>query len=147
MRFWDASAIVPLLVSQQKTAAAASLRRQDPDMAVWWGTIVECHSAIARVLRDRAIDRSGAARGIERLSAIAAEWTEVEPSVGLRDAACRLLRAHPLHAADALQLAAALRLADETGDRMEMICFDDRLADAARLERVMVIDDQKGSRP
>jgi predicted nucleic acid-binding protein len=91
-------------------------------------------------LRQNAIDRAGAARGIERLSHIESQWLEVEPSVAVRDEACRLLRAHPLRAADALQLAAALRLSDEIGDRVAMICFDARLADAARLEQLPIVD-------
>jgi len=67
----------------------------------------------------------------------------VEPSAAVRDSACRLLRAHPLRAADALQLAAALRLSDELGEPVQIICFDDRLADAARSERLRVIAGEK----
>jgi predicted nucleic acid-binding protein len=140
VRFWDASAVVPLLIQQQRTTFASRLWGADPEVAVWWGTRVECHSAIARTLRQNAIDRAGAARGIERLSHIESQWLEVEPSVAVRDEACRLLRAHPLRAADALQLAAALRLSDEIGDRVAMICFDARLADAARLEQLPIVD-------
>lgn len=140
MRFWDASAVVPLLIQQQRTAFATRLWGADPEVAVWWGTRVECHSAIARTLRQHAIDRAGAAHGIERLSRIEAQWLEIEPSVALRDEACRLLRAHPLRAADALQLAAALRLAGEIGEQVTMICFDTRLAEAARLEQLPIVE-------
>jgi hypothetical protein len=143
VRFWDASAVVPLLIEQKQTGAARKLRGADPEMAVWWGTIVECHSAIARMLRQQAIDRTGAARGIERLRDIAAEWLEVEPSIGVRKEAWRLLLAHPLRAADALQLAAALSLSDEMSVRVEMICFDDRLGQAARFEQLPVIPYEK----
>ena len=57
MRFWDASAVVPLLFEQKQTGVARKLHGADPEMAVWWGTTVECHSAIARMLRQQAIDR------------------------------------------------------------------------------------------
>ena len=144
MRFWDASAVVPLLIEQKRTGAARRLHGADPEMAVWWGTTVECHSAIARMLRQQAIDRNGAAQGMERLRDIGSEWLEVEPSTRIRNEACRLLLAHPLRAADALQLAAVLDLSHEIGDRMQMICFDDRLVEAARFEHLPVVAHEKG---
>lgn len=146
MKFWDTSAVVPLLVEQEQTVFASSVRNGDPEMTVWWGTLVECHSAIARLLRQRGIDRPGAARAIARLGEIASQWLEVEPSGGVRITACRLLRAHPLRAADALQLAAALNVSEEIGDRVALICFDDRLADAARLEQLPVIRNARDPR-
>jgi predicted nucleic acid-binding protein len=109
-------------------------------MSVWWGTLVECSSALARLLRDGLIQRRNAALGLQRLREFEAEWIEVEPGVAVRDGACRLLRAHPLHAADALQLAAAIRLSEEFGEPVEIVCFDSRLADAARAESLRVID-------
>src|SRR5262245_6779474 len=143
MKFWDASAVVPLLVRQTQTSFVTGLRAAEPLFSVWWGTVVECASAIARLLRDGAIERRDAALALERLREFEAEWVEVEPSSAVRDSACRLLRAHPLRAADALQLAAALRLSDELGEPVQIVCFDDRLADAARAERLRVIAGEK----
>lgn len=143
MKFWDASAIVPLLVTQPRSAESQQLRRDDPEMAVWWGSSVECTSAITRLLREGALDRTGAANAFERLHAIEEEWFELEPSVELREQACQLLRAHPLGASDALQLASALRLANDLGERLSMVCYDRRLADAARTERVVVIEKER----
>jgi hypothetical protein len=57
----------------------------------------------------------------------------------LCDVALRLLRNHPLRAADALQLAAALIASEETPQTLEFICLDDRLALAARREGFTVI--------
>lgn len=139
MRFWDSSAIVPLLVTQRQSAEAKALRDADAAMAVWWGSRLECTSALSRLLRDGAIDRSGSALAFERLHALEIEWFEVEPSAGLREEADQLLRAHPLRASDALQLASVLKLAGEAGERVPMVCYDRRLADAARAERIVVI--------
>ena len=50
MRFWDTSAIVPLILDE--SAAAPVDRSYDDSMIVWWGTIIEATSAIAR--RERA---------------------------------------------------------------------------------------------
>ncbi|MGH9465863.1 MAG: PIN domain-containing protein [Terriglobales bacterium] len=60
-------------------------------------------------------------------------WGEVEPSEDVRAEAVRLLRAHPLGAADALQLAAACTAATRV-THLEFISFDERLAEAARQE-------------
>ena len=38
MRFWDTSALVPLLLEQKTTAEVEEYLAQDPDMAAWWGT-------------------------------------------------------------------------------------------------------------
>ena len=92
MRFWDASAVVPLLFEQKQTGVARKLHGADPEMAVWWGTTVECHSAIARMLRQQAIDRNGAAQGMERLHELETEWLEVEPSTGIRNRNCLNIR-------------------------------------------------------
>lgn len=108
-------------------------------MAVWWGSVVECTSALTRLLREGAIDRTGVATAFEFLRVIEREWFQIEPSEGLREQACLLLRAHPLRASDALVLASALRLANDRGELPSMVCYDRRLADAARAERIPVI--------
>ena len=100
---------------------------------------MECTSALARLLREDKIERRDAASGLERLRHFENEWAEVEPSMAVRDGACRLLRAHPLRAAGALQLSAALHVSKELGETLEMVCFDDRLADAARSERLRIL--------
>ena len=68
MRFWDASAIVPLLVIEVTTESAQSVAAQHPAMSVWWATEVECASAIARLERDGTIDDTGMAQAFERLN-------------------------------------------------------------------------------
>ena len=50
MGFWDASALTLLCVHQNASAQAhAYLRKLSP--VVWWGSIVEIHSAISRLTR------------------------------------------------------------------------------------------------
>ena len=56
MKFWDASAIVPLLVGEPATKPLQALASRDPVVLVWWGTEVECASAIERLERDAALD-------------------------------------------------------------------------------------------
>ena len=140
MRFWDASAIVPLLITEATTRRLQALAEQDSDMLVWWGSKVECVSALARLERDTALDPRAAVRAFGRLEQLAAGWHEIDPSDILREAAARFLRVHPLKAADALQLAAAFTVAEQRPASLEMLTLDDRLAGAARKEGFAVID-------
>ena len=45
MKFWDASAIVPLLVTEELTRRLQAVAVKDSAMLVWWGSAVECISA------------------------------------------------------------------------------------------------------
>lgn len=42
MRFWDSSAIMPLLVAEATTQSIQKTAQRDPAMVVWWGSRVEC---------------------------------------------------------------------------------------------------------
>lgn len=134
MRFWDASAVVPLLVHEVASGDFATLARQDQPLVVWWGTPVECASALSRLGRGGAIPDADADRALDLLRVLAEAWTEVLPSDQVRALAIRLLRVHPLRAADALQLAAALVWAEGAPAGREIVTRDDRLAGAARKE-------------
>jgi predicted nucleic acid-binding protein len=140
VKFWDASAIVPLLVAESATRSMQTLARRDPDMLAWWGSRVECASALARLERDALLDRKDAALAFDRLKQLADAWHEVEPSEILRENALRFLRVHPLRAADALQLAAAFVAAERRPSSLEVVTLDERLADAARKEGFELIE-------
>ena len=140
MRFWDASAIVPLLVAEASTPRLQALAASDPDMLVWWGSRLECVSALARLEREAALDPQGVMLSIERLRQLAAGWHEVDPMDIVRETATRLLRVHPLRAADALQLAAAFIAAEQRPASLELLTLDERLASAAQKEGFVVID-------
>ena len=140
MKFWDASAIVPLLMAESSTKPLQALAAGDPAMLVWWATAVECASAIARLERDGGLDQSLATQAFDRLKHLASAWHEVDPSDSVREAAVRFLRVHPLRAADALQLAAAFVAAERRPSSLEVVTLDDRLAIAARKEGFALIE-------
>ena len=140
MKFWDASAIVPLLLTEASTRYLQALAVKDPDILVWWGTEVECASAIARLERDGDLDEATVVRAFERLKQVAGGWHEVDPTDAVREAAVRFVRVHPLRAADSLQLAAAFVAAERRPASLELITLDDRLAGAARKEGFAVVD-------
>lgn len=139
MKFWDASAIVPLMVSEQASSPLLDLLEQDPVMVVWWGTPVECVSAIARREREAALTVAEASAALERLRSLVVEWNEVQPVDSLRGTAQRLLRVHPLRASDSLQLAAAILAAEHEPAALEFVCLDERLNDAASREGFRVV--------
>jgi predicted nucleic acid-binding protein len=139
MRFWDASAIVPLLVLEPSSDLLLDLLERDPVMVVWWGAPVECTSAIARRERDGALTVADATTALERLRAVAAGWHEVLPVDQVRSTAQRLLRVHPLRSADSLQLAAAIVAAEHEPPTLEFVSLDERLHDAASREGFRIV--------
>jgi predicted nucleic acid-binding protein len=139
VRFWDASAVVPLLVKQAFSAAMERSLAEDPEVIVWWGTSVECYSALSRLARDGQLDRHEQTAAERRLAEFRQTWDEVMPTDAVRRSAERLLRLHPLRSGDALQLAAALAAAGHEPERMEILCLDTRLSEAARREGFAVI--------
>jgi uncharacterized protein len=140
MRFWDSSALVPLLAAEAASRPVRALYLRDSEPVVWWATPVECASAIARLEREGALTATDAAVAFARLDALAASWLQVEPSDEIREAARRLLRVHPLRAADALQLAAAFVAAERRPPSMTFLTLDDRLRAAAGREGFALAD-------
>ena len=131
MRFWDASAIVPLCCTQEATAIVERLGRADATFVVWWGSPVECVSAFARLCRAGGLTADELASTIGVLRVLRDAWTEVMPGDPVRERAERLLRTHPLRAADALQLAAALVWASDQPAGNIVVTLDERLRTAA----------------
>lgn len=138
MRYWDSSALVSLLVDEPGSQSRQETLRQDAGVVTWWGSRVECASALTRLHRENALDDAGFETSLERLRTLAAGWSEVRPLDRVRRRAIRLLRVHPLRAADALQLAAALVAATEEPADLELVCGDARLSAAARQEGFVV---------
>jgi predicted nucleic acid-binding protein len=134
VRFWDSSAVVPLLVHEPATDRVLALLESDPDMLVWWGTPVECISAVARREREGTFPAAGVSEAARRLRALEKTWQEVLPADLVRTTAQRLLRVHPLRAADSLQLAAAVVAAEHDPASLVFVTLDERLRDAAARE-------------
>jgi uncharacterized protein len=140
MRFWDASAIVPLLMSEATTTPLQRLAAANREMLVWWATEVECASAIARLERDGMLSQHAVTEAFDTLRRLTDGWHEVDPSNSVRETAVRFLRVHSLRAADALQLAAAFVAAERRPSSLEIITLDERLAAAARKEGFVLIE-------
>lgn len=134
MRYWDDSAIVPLLVLEPRTGDVRTALAEDAGIVTWSGTRIECTSAIERLERAAALTPRQAAEAIEVLQTIASGWNEILPAESVRETACRLLRVHTLRAADAMQLAAAIVMAGGRTANAGFLACDDRLRQAASRE-------------
>ena len=134
MRYWDSSALIPLLVTEEASGAMEALRRDDPAIVTWWGTSVECVSALARLERDGALPAVDVRSALERLRQASHGWVEVPATDDVREQAIRLLRGHRLRAADALQLAAAVVASDFQASTLEFVSLDARQREAAERE-------------
>lgn len=139
MRFWDTSALVPLVVEEATSQDARRAFADDSEIVVWWGTSVECCSAIARAERDARIDQPGITEALIGLGVLQGGWLQMDATARLREIAERLTRIHPLRAADALQLAAATLAAEGQPASLPFVTLDDRLAIAADREGFRVI--------
>ncbi len=134
MKFWDASAIVPLIVDEPARERLLALVEADPVMFVWWGTPFELVSALSRREREGTLSPAMTAAAVDRVRRLERSWQQVVPSDLLRLRAQRLLRVHPFRAADSLQLAAALGIAGDDPASVSVVALDQRLLDAAQRE-------------
>jgi predicted nucleic acid-binding protein len=134
VRFWDTSAVIPLVIDEPESHRAKRLADDDPAIVAWWATRTECMSALARLRRDGVVSANDETRTKRLLLRLAAEWTEIAPGSRLRERAERVLAVHPLRAGDAFQLAAALLWARGKTSRRELVSFDTRLREAASRE-------------
>jgi len=137
--FWDSSAVIPVLIAEARSAEMVTLLSSDRAPAVWWGGPVECQSSLHRRRREEVLTPAALAEALARLERLAEDVDVVAPTARLRERAGRALAAHPLRAADALQLAAALVWADDTPAGEAFVCLDDRLREAAGREGFQVL--------
>jgi predicted nucleic acid-binding protein len=134
MKFWDSSALTPLLVTEDNSLLRESQLKEDPVVVVWYGTLAEIESALCRRKREGNISREDEVKARVRLSVLVQSWIEVQPTAAVRERALRLLRTHPLRAAGAFQLAASLVVCQERTRGFVFLTGDRRLRDAAEAE-------------
>jgi uncharacterized protein len=134
VRFWDTSALIPLIIDEPWTPNARTWLEADPELVLWWGASIECLSALARSLRESRITPADHDAGRKAVEAFRDGAFEILAGEAVRARAGRLLGRHPLRAADALHLAAALTWCLERPSGSEFVCLDQRLRQAARAE-------------
>ncbi len=134
MKFWDSSAVVPLLVRQAASARVDEWFEADTRIALWTLTPVEITSALWRLVRDGAVREADAQAAELRAQQLADASHTVTDVDSVKAIARRVLRVHALRAGDALQLAAAMVWAGGRPAGRTLVTLDDRLAASARRE-------------
>lgn len=144
MRFWDSSALVPLVIRQAGSAQVERWLAEDREVVTWTLTSVEVVSALRRLVRDRTLLERAAQHAEDVAGEILQHTHVVTDLERVKGIANRLLRFHPLRAADALQLGAALAWADGQPSGLVLHTFDERLATAASREGFRVVPEASG---
>jgi len=134
VRFWDTSAVVPLVVRQSASARADRWYVDDPDVAIWTLTTIEITSALWRLRREQALTEDDVRAAESRAEELASGSFIVADVDSVKPLAVRLLRVHALRTADALQLGAALVWSGGRPQGKTLHTLDERLALAARRE-------------
>lgn len=138
MRFWDSSAIVPLLVAEEPTADARRLLSEDQSILASHLTPVEVSSALWRRRHADELTSDGHEEAEQIFAEISRRWREIAHAPEIVTLALDLLSRHSLRSMDALQLAAAL-FASGTTARLTIVTFDRRFAAAARAEGFAIL--------
>lgn len=131
--------MLPLCLEEPHSGQLTELIADDPHVVVWWGTVVECASAVARLQREGHLDINQERQVNGILRALAEEWTEIQPSEVVRRSGIRLLRLHPLRAADAFQLAAAEIWTGGSPEGFGLVSLDHRLREAGAVEGFLIL--------
>lgn len=139
MKFWDSSAIVPLIIQEEQSKLCENLLKEDSQILVWTYTATEVLSALFRKYREGKLSDQELLIPQEKLNQLESSWSEVLPKESIKLRAHRLLATHSLRAADALQLAAALVAFRDQPEEKHFITFDQNLVKAARQEGFKVM--------
>jgi hypothetical protein len=116
-------------------STTAVVRRLVPGGIVTWSlSAVEIGTAIERRCREGHLTDAQRMMARSALAELAAAWTEISALGPVRERALRLVATHPLRAADAMQLAAALVAVGDRSPGHAFVCFDGRLREAAARE-------------
>lgn len=139
MRFWDSSALLPVFVAETTSPRVRRWLADDPLVIVWTLTRVELLSALARRRREQSASEAALSRARREALAAWERWTEITAVEAVRGHAERLVETHPLRAADALQLGAAVVASGGRPSGFEFVTLDDRQAEAATREGFRVL--------
>lgn len=139
VRFWDSSALVPLIVTQAASSQVDRWLSEDPELALWTLTPVELTSGLRRLVREGVLAERDANTAEARVDELVETGHVVVNIETVKSQARRLLRLHSLRAADAMQLGAALEWAGGRPTGRTFVTLDAHLGRAAAREGFRVI--------
>lgn len=139
MKFWDTAALVPLVIDEPSTENMRRLLASDREVVVWMLTPVELFSTMSRLGRSTPALDDLLPTVRADISDFLAACTTVTDVDGVRRRAERLVGLHPLSAADAMQLGAALVASGDRPETLEFVTLDRVLARSAQLQGFRVL--------
>ena len=131
--------MVPLVCLEPTSQEVLQWYREDPQLLVWAFTSTEVLSALYRRFREGCLTPKELSDCCQHVQMLRQDWSEVGAVELVKQRAERLLRVHPLRAADALQLGAALLATQEQPQGIEFVSYDQNLAVAAHKEGFAVL--------
>jgi predicted nucleic acid-binding protein len=134
MRFWDSSALIPLLIREAESEQMRGLLAADTEIIVSVITSIEVQSALWRRRHHGELAADQHAIAESTFATLSASWSEIDDIFAARQLALDLIARHVLRAADALQLAAALIACAADPATLSFVTLDRNLALAARAE-------------
>lgn len=139
MRFWDSSALVTLIIEQEKSKELREFLNKNSEILAWWGSEAECFGALCRLQREGCLSKKAFSVAQKMLSEFATSWHIVQPVHEVMVETKKILRRHVLKTADAFQLAAAVCGAEGEPGSLEFVCLDRRLGEVAEREGFIVL--------
>lgn len=127
MRFWDSSALVPLLFEESSTRTMISLTMADPLIVVSFITPVELASAVTRRRGDKQAAR-------KMFAELESTWIVIDDYDDILRHARTMAVRHGLRSNDAIQLASAMNAATGNTSELAFVARDEELLAAARAE-------------
>ena len=132
MRFWDTSALVPLMIDEPRSEEMRALAQQDAHIVTSAFTVVEIASANWRRRHAGELSMSAHETADRNFAYLSETWIELPITQDIIDAATSVLSRHTLRAGDALQLGAATVATGQI--RLTFVTLDKGLAAAAQSE-------------
>ena len=129
---------MPLVIAEPNSDSVRAWLSDDDHSVTWAWTRTEITSAIERRARDGELSRAQRREALGRFDQFADSWDEITDVLAVRARASPLLARHPLRAADAGQLGAALLVRKQLAGALIFACLDTRLALAAEQEGLRI---------
>ena len=84
MRYWDASALIPLVVAEPDSEQVRGWLAEDDHIATWAWTLTEIASAVERRTCEGSLSRQQRRESLDRFAALARSWDEVTDVLAVR---------------------------------------------------------------
>jgi uncharacterized protein len=137
LRFWDSSALIPLILDEPSSPTVRGLMRADSHIIASHLTPVEITSSLWRRRHHDKLSAEAHLQADTAFAEITQRWSAMAAPEAI-ERAIDLLSRHPLRAADSVQLASAL-IARERFGSLPFVTLDLDLAGAARAEGFVVL--------